>query len=356
MSLVHVAAVPHSPYTQTTPDDPNQQSPFLPIGIITSNLTMSDITAPNATEPPPAPFTFQPPAGGDTSLKSCDGTTFRVHSVLLGLASTVFADMFTETTKAKAVELEEDAESISLMLAFTYPVASPSVTSVDLLEKAMKVAQKYKVERIIKFIEENVHIRSDLVLSNPLRVFHAAVSHNFPTIQALSAKILRPNHCDLLTVDGLLQLAQLFPAASPVIGLVGAQGARIKILDKVLLNQPQVHDLYPQFDPAHRTNKGAYTYYMICNTCWSGANRSYGVHYVPGWFGPWTRQLYNVLLQKPVHQCDEYFSTISLVGGGGCSSCVTQTLAQRFQFDKWAQGVKEVVEKELAALDALYSL
>ncbi|KAG8734465.1 40S ribosomal protein S21 [Ceratobasidium sp. 423] len=177
-----------------------------------------------------AAFVFQPPAGGDLTLQSCDGTTFRVHSVLLGLASTVFAGMLTGATKSDTVELAEDAETICLMLAFIYPVAPPAITTVEQLEKVMLLSQKYDIERTIKFIEGFDRLDNQLILSDPIRVFRASVKYKFTTIQAQAAKIFGLKNCNYRTLAGLEELARLLPESSGAIGLIGAQIVREEIL------------------------------------------------------------------------------------------------------------------------------
>ncbi|EUC66112.1 BTB/POZ domain protein [Rhizoctonia solani AG-3 Rhs1AP] len=177
-------------------------------------------TAPSETT---APFAFQPPVGGDIVLKSCEGTIFNAHSILLGLASTVFAGMFDGASKADTVELAEDAETISLMLAFIYPVTPPSVTSVEQLEKIMLFSQKYDISKMIDYVEKLIRPGNELVHSDPVRLFRASMKYGFPAIKSLSARAFYPKHCDLLTAAGFVKLARRFSEASSVIGLIGAQ-------------------------------------------------------------------------------------------------------------------------------------
>ncbi|KAG9077569.1 hypothetical protein FS749_010532, partial [Ceratobasidium sp. UAMH 11750] len=86
-------------------------------------------------------FSYQPPAGGNLSLKSADGAIFLVHSVLLGMASSVFADMFSAANRSDVVELTDDAESLSLMLRFIYPPTFMDDLPLVLIEKSLRIAQ-----------------------------------------------------------------------------------------------------------------------------------------------------------------------------------------------------------------------
>ncbi|ELU43853.1 BTB domain-containing protein [Rhizoctonia solani AG-1 IA] len=311
-------------------------------------------------------FSFQPPAGGDIVLKSCDGTTFNAHSVILGMASTVFGGMFYGATKPDPIELAEDAESISLMLAFIYPVAPPHINTIDHLEKIMKVSQKYDVERMTKFIEEAVTLGSKLMTLDPMRVFYLCVTHNFPAIQALTAESFRPKSGDLLTVDGLLQLAKYFPQAAPVIGLVGAQGARVKILDQVLIWSPQEYGCYQLSALGDDKNHGAAL--PVCPshahpTSKSSHGSGSGVPgtrttRVPDYCIVWLRQLYDELLEKPMHECNDLFRAACLANFSTqiCIGCVAVTIGKKDIFEQWALNVKQIVRNELEVLDPLYSL
>ncbi|KAG9080453.1 hypothetical protein FRC06_006562 [Ceratobasidium sp. 370] len=189
---------------------------------------MSEPT-PNQNTPQTQTFSFQPPAGGDVSLRSSDGTIFVAHSLLLSLASKVFSDMFASTTKSDVVELAEDAEAISLMLAFIYPVVRPPVDTISLLEKAMLVAHKYEIEVLAKTLEQTCNQRRTLICSNPARVFRFAADYGFRETQTLAAMLIGSGKFDLLEIDGLLQFSKEFPGSAHIIGAVGAQGARTRI-------------------------------------------------------------------------------------------------------------------------------
>ncbi|KAG9122226.1 hypothetical protein FRC07_001495, partial [Ceratobasidium sp. 392] len=181
---------------------------------------------------PTASFTFQPLPGGDVSLKSSDGALFVVHSVLLSVASKVFSDMFTTTTTADAVELAEDAEAVSLMLAFVYPVMRPSIDSIALLEKGMLMAHKYEIDVLAKTMQQVTNQR-DLIRQDPLRVYRAAGKYGFQEIETLSAKLITRDHYDMTTVDGLVKFAKENPGASRMIGIVGVHGTRARVLGEL---------------------------------------------------------------------------------------------------------------------------
>ncbi|CAE6433974.1 unnamed protein product [Rhizoctonia solani] len=317
--------------------------------------TAGDISTKEATKA--QAFTFQPPAGGDIILKSSDGTTFNAHSVILGMASTVFGDMFTGATNPDPIELAEDAESISLMLAFIYPITPPSITTIDHLEKIMETSQKYDIQRMSKLVEEAVTLGSKLMILDPMRIFYLSVTHKFPATQALAAESLRPRNGNLLTTDGILQLAKHFPHAAPAIGLAGAQGARVEILGRLLVQSPQEYGCYQLSVLGDDRNNGSKL--VVCSShspSRSGMGTTRAC--VPDYCMIWLRQLRDELLEKPMHECDDLFRVACLpnLGIQKCINCVTVAIGKREIFEEWASHVKVIVQNELKTLDVLYSL
>ncbi|KAL5636146.1 hypothetical protein ACGC1H_004836 [Rhizoctonia solani] len=310
-----------------------------------------------------SPFVFQPPAGGDLTLQSCDGTRFQVHSVLLGLASTVFSDMLTGATKSDTVELAEDAETISLMLAFIYPVDPPVITTLDHLEKAMLLSQKYDIARMIKAVERCKFPNNQLILSDPVRVFRASIKHNFPEIRTLSAKASGTSHIDPYSIKGLEELAAKFPESSSIIGLIGAQLVRSKLLAE-LLKGPSINTEFSPLIVGSCSSSDS----MACSQCWSksrrrdprsGSDTLY--QYTPGWMPLWLITLHDRLMGKPMDPCKDLLSLLFIADlcddfRSGCSDCVKQTLTKRLLFEIWARNAKNIVDAKLNKLDTLHSL
>ncbi|KAF8610681.1 hypothetical protein BDV93DRAFT_23375 [Ceratobasidium sp. AG-I] len=319
-------------------------------------------------------FAFQPPEGGDVSLKSSDGTIFLAHSVLLRLASKVFEDMFTGPTTADTVELAEDAEAVSLMLAFIYPVLRPSIDTLRLLEKAMVVAHKYEIDVLLKTLDQCRNENRKLIRLDPVRVFRLASVYGLRDTQTLAAKLIGPAQYDMLTPDGIVQFAKGFPGSAHIIGLVGIQGARYKILETIFADSgfmiwPYIDSFGGGFqyfatvqDPSH----GTYVDCMACMSCWQ-VGRTAGnvrVHYQPGWLLKWAAECKAALLSaKPLDECHSLFRISYLADlrtkgppGTVCAACVDQTFKHHARFDKWASDVRRLLETELGKLDVLYAL
>ncbi|KAG9124829.1 hypothetical protein FRC07_010087 [Ceratobasidium sp. 392] len=130
------------------------------------------------------PARFLSLKGGDVSLKSSDGAIYVTHSVFLALASPVFAGMFSPAAQKDVVELEEDAESVSLMLRFVYPPAFLGDLSLPLLKKSLHMAQKYHIDGILTTVDyiisrsfdENISLQLD-----PIETFELASTYQLKT-------------------------------------------------------------------------------------------------------------------------------------------------------------------------------
>ncbi|KAG8684348.1 hypothetical protein FRC09_015443 [Ceratobasidium sp. 395] len=314
---------------------------------------MSEIAPPNQENEETLSFSFQAPPGGDVWLKSSDGTIFVVHSMFLSFSSKVFSDMLTTSTKSDVIELAEDAEAISLMLAFLYPMVHPAIDSAPLLEKAMLMAHKYDIGVLAKTVEQASGQR-DLIRQNPLRIYQAARHYGFKELELLSAKLITQNHYDMTTVKGLIRFAKEYPHLSRIIGLVGVHGARARILDACCPNKSGT------FWPS-RKHQYFRRYNIACESCGDqGSSSMKSDLYKPGWLNCWFNHLRSALANKLLDECDPYF-TISYLAtlrgeNGCCGNCVDVARKDTESFKGWADGVRLHLQKELAKLDVLYAL
>ncbi|KAG8695149.1 hypothetical protein FRC09_009363 [Ceratobasidium sp. 395] len=299
-------------------------------------------------------FSFQPPPGGNVTLKSSDGATFVAHSLLLSLASNVFSDMLTSNTTADVVELAEDAETVSFMLACIYPATQPPLDTVPFLEKAMLLSHKYDIEGLVKAVKR-AGTQRELVRRDPARVYQAAGKYGFSEIETFSAKLVLGSDYDMTTVDGLVKFAEACPQYSRIIGVVGVHGARLRVLDSY---SPDISNtLWPLIDgrwQQHNDN-------MTCEACW-GRGRTYS-QYKPGWLSLWFTRLHSVLINKPLDECDSYFELSYLAAlrgetaAGCCNTCIDRTRDRSsYLFLVWAANTRSRLQEGLAKLDVLYTL
>ncbi|KAG8695150.1 hypothetical protein FRC09_009364 [Ceratobasidium sp. 395] len=302
-------------------------------------------------------FSFQPPPGGDVWLRSSDGTDFVVHSMFLGFSSKVFSDMLITSTKSDVIELAEDAEAISLMLAFLYPMVHPAIDSAPLLEKAMLMAHKYDIDVLVKTVEQ-ASGRRDLIRQNPLRIYQAAGNYGFEELEFLSAKLITQSHYDMTTVQGLVNFAKEYPDLSRIIGLVGVHGARVRVLDAFRPKNSVI--LWPSrelYEEPKRTKSGGSCWLakISCGLCGRGDPA-----YKPGWLDCWFDRLRSALADKLVDECSSFFtiSYLMMLRGedGCCESCVDAARRETKAFERWADKARSRLEEELAKLDVLYAL
>ncbi|KAF8596543.1 hypothetical protein BDV93DRAFT_413564, partial [Ceratobasidium sp. AG-I] len=117
----------------------------------------------------------------DIVLRSLDEVEFHVHSVILSLASPVLADMFNLSTRRDVVTVGETAEVLALMLSFIYPRSPPPVSSFEVLQAGMHVADKYQLDNMKTWLRERLTVRGSPVAisTDPLAALAFATAHGF---------------------------------------------------------------------------------------------------------------------------------------------------------------------------------
>ena len=89
------------------------------------------------------------------TIRSNDGVAFRVHSIILGVASSIFSDMLPiGTNSAGIIELGDESEALAPTPAFIYPSSlSPALNTFELLDKSLRITQKYHMETMLKTLD-----------------------------------------------------------------------------------------------------------------------------------------------------------------------------------------------------------
>lgn len=140
-------------------------------------------------------------ADADLILHTCDNTEFRVHKLIMSLASPIFMDMFTlgqshasanhsesGTTKPQAVvSITEDSVVIDRLLRFCYPVADP-VVPLEGVCGVMEAARKYDIGFIEQALEKMLH---EAKASHPLQVYAIAARFGSEDLAAGAAKCFK---------------------------------------------------------------------------------------------------------------------------------------------------------------------
>jgi len=120
------------------------------------------------------PFTF---ADADVILRSSDGVNFKVHRLVLSLASPFFRDLFTlpqtssNTTVADClpvIPMSEAASLLSDLLQFIYPFPDLIMDSFSSVTAILKGGDKYQLQRASSAAQKQMLKYAD---SDPIRVY-----------------------------------------------------------------------------------------------------------------------------------------------------------------------------------------
>lgn len=127
-----------------------------------------------------APYDFQAP-DADVILRSSDGKDFRVHKVILGLASPVFQGMFSlpqptgpEPHRIPIVAIPETSDLLSPLIQYIYPFSPPNVPDVAMWADLYTIADKYNVGVVMELLRGILIPR--FLETSPFRIY-ALASH-----------------------------------------------------------------------------------------------------------------------------------------------------------------------------------
>lgn len=309
---------------------------------------------------------FRPPPGGDVMLRSNDGVEFLVHSVVLKLASSVFEGLLIIGTNNGAIELSEDADTLSLMLQFIYPNSRPPmIASFEALSRCLHVAQKYDLESMLDTIDDQISTNTtphSLILAAPFRMHQLAIQFNLPKTKVAAAPLVLTGEVDLCNPLRLAELLQPHNSGS-LIRLAAIQGTRAKILADVLFHFYEP----PIFDP----DRPRLFYEMSCEACqkWlrkcerSEAREGLHNQSPPSWLLAWSTLVYETLLAAPLEKSEHLFNAFILDNfkelSYVCQECLDDFWKwgyQREDFNMWAEEVKLELKVRLGGVRHLYPL
>lgn len=129
-----------------------------------------------------APYDFDAP-DADAILRSSDGKEFRVHRVILSLASPVFQSMFslpqsTESpSQTPSVDLPESSDILQPFIQYLYPRSPPKVPDTSTWATLYAVADKYNAEVVMDLLRDILVPR--FLETSPLRVYALASQWGF---------------------------------------------------------------------------------------------------------------------------------------------------------------------------------
>ncbi|KAF8504221.1 hypothetical protein JB92DRAFT_2738252 [Gautieria morchelliformis] len=154
----------------------------------------------------------------DLLLCSSDRVELRVFSRILIEASPIFRDMtslpkptagLSPTGVVNRVDLDEDRETLELLLQFLYPMRDPQVSKLDVLKRLMKAADKYILDGVTHSLKR-ILVSPAFVDEEPLRVYALACMYGHEAEAKIASR-----HC--LKIDILVQ-AELYEELSMISG------------------------------------------------------------------------------------------------------------------------------------------
>ena len=128
----------------------------------------------------------------DITLRSSNDTLFKVHRIILVMASPVFADMFSlpqpltqsATREQPVVDLTENGKTLRALLDTCYPVAIANLSDLDIVHSTLQAAIKYDMPKSISLAK---HALRRFVLKEPLRVYAIACKLNLEQLAKAAA-------------------------------------------------------------------------------------------------------------------------------------------------------------------------
>jgi len=112
---------------------------------------------------------------------------FRVHKLILSIASTVFRDTFSipqpppptsEDTSLDVVQITESAEVVETFLQLTYPIDPPVIADLQLLDDLLQLADKYIAGGVITKLKKLL-VTPAFLNDDPIRVYALACRNGF---------------------------------------------------------------------------------------------------------------------------------------------------------------------------------
>jgi len=146
---------------------------------MTSEKSSTTVTEPTATVPLSTVFCAN---DADVVIRAAGTRDFRVHKLILSLASPVFRDMFTLPQPASDtlpnVDVQESPEAWSNILHTIYPTLNPTIDNLDSLESLLLAAKKYEMQSIIDTHKKAFENR-EFIKEDPLHLYAIACACGF---------------------------------------------------------------------------------------------------------------------------------------------------------------------------------
>ena len=129
-----------------------------------------------------APYDFDA-SDADAILRSSDGKEFRIHKLILSLASPVFQGMFSlpqptdPPSQIPSVDLPEHSDILQPFIQYLYPRSPPKISDLSMWAALYTIADKYSAEGAMESLRETLIPR--FLDTHPLRVYALASRWGF---------------------------------------------------------------------------------------------------------------------------------------------------------------------------------
>ncbi|KZT39347.1 hypothetical protein SISSUDRAFT_1020379 [Sistotremastrum suecicum HHB10207 ss-3] len=133
---------------------------------------------------------------GDLIIQTSDKHDFKVHKLVMSLASVVFLDMASlDDVNAERMEIDavptvkfvETAAVMDILLRYIYPAVKPTLTSLEVIISALAAADKYIMTTVMKDLE-CVILTGNFVEKEPLRIYMLAKRFSLANLERAAFK------------------------------------------------------------------------------------------------------------------------------------------------------------------------
>ncbi|KAG8908622.1 hypothetical protein FRB99_004910 [Tulasnella sp. 403] len=197
------------------------------------------------TTPAPA-FAVDPVFGPDTAgncvLQSSDSFKFKVHHIVLSIASPFFRDMFNlpqqsgslEPGELPVIPMTEDGETIQALLLLIYPGQLTRIQTVELAIKLAVAWDKYLLppDLLQAALRRTIYSDKEFFQSFPLQMFGLACRLGMDTEARLAS---RYTHREPLADSNAGTLFQFTGSIQPLLDLQHLRIRREEALDSVVM-------------------------------------------------------------------------------------------------------------------------
>jgi BTB/POZ domain len=125
----------------------------------------------------------------DLVLKSSDDVDFRVHKLIIFLASAnhlCHAPVESDNNALPVIRLSENSVTLSILVSMCYPVADVDFEDISVVYEVLKVAMKFEMKKIIQILRVKLAYYTK---RDPLRVYLTSIALGFKEEAIKASKV-----------------------------------------------------------------------------------------------------------------------------------------------------------------------